>query len=343
MSTITSYYYQIFGWILKGVYTVCNGNYLIALILFTLIFRIILIPSTLSQQKGSAKQMRMQSKVKRIQEKYKDYTKSDKQQLIQQETQELYQREGYSSMAGSCLPLLIQLPVMWGLYGAIYKPLSYVLGIGQDILQKFVDVYNNLFSATDALSGRITQAEMHILQNFNALAEKVSGVSGDVIEKIGSFASNFTVFGVPLYATPSWNTFKTFGSATRDEKLLLLIPILACLTSLLTSVYTQQKTNKTNPQAQQMKSMSCMMYLMMPAFSLWITFSLPAAVGIYWIISNIIAFVQTFILAYTHAPRKVLAKLMVQETVERRSKEENVKKMAGYLNNDNRDGSNQDN
>ncbi len=326
-----SYYYQIFGWILKGIYTIVSNNYLIALTLFTIFFRVILLPSTISQQKGAAKQMRLQTKIKRIQEKYKDYNKPDKQQLIQQEQQELYSKEGYSSMTGSCLPLLIQLPVMWGLYGAIYKPLSYILSIKTEVLQPFVDVYNTLgLSKTpDQLSGRITQAEMHILDSFDAILAKYPNAPGDIVLKIREFAENFNVFGVPLYARPSFDTVKALGSATRNEKLLLLIPILACLTSLLTSVYTQKKQEKTNPQASQMKSMSCMMFLMGPVMSLWITLSLPAAVGIYWIISNIVAFLQTLILGYTHEPKKVLAKLMVEETVQRRSREENVKSIAG--------------
>lgn len=326
-----SYYYQIFGWILKGIYTVVGNNYLIALILFTAFFRIILLPSTISQQKGAAKQMRMQTKLKRIQEKYKDYNKPDKQQLIQQEQQELYSREGYSSMTGSCMPLLIQLPVMWGLYGAIYKPLSYILGIKTEVLQPLVDAYNGLglSKVVDQLSGRITQAEMHIMENLNDIIAQEPDVANGVIEKIKAFTANFTVFGVPLYDRPSTETFKHFGTATSNEKLLLLIPILACLTSLLTSVYTQMRQNKTNPQAQQMKSMGCMMFLMGPVMSLWITFSLPAAVGIYWIISNVVGFLQTFILGITHEPKKVLAKLMVEETIERRSREENVKSVAG--------------
>ena len=326
-----SYYYQVFGWILKGIYTLVGNNYLIALILFTAFFRIILLPSTISQQKGAAKQMRLQTKVKRIQEKYKDYNKPDKQQLIQQEQQELYSREGYNSMGASCMPLLIQLPVMWGLYGAIYKPLSYILGLKTEVLQPLVDVYNGLglSKVVDQLSGRITQAEMHIMENFNEIISKNPNVAADVIERIREFAQNFTVFGVPLYERPSTETFKHFASSTQNEKLLLLIPILACVTSLLTSVYTQKRQEKTNPQAAQMKSMSCMMFMMGPVMSLWITFSLPAAVGIYWIISNVVGFLQTFILGYTHEPKKVLAKLMVEETIERRSREENVKSVAG--------------
>ena len=321
-------YYQIFGWILKVIYDFVGSNYAIALILFTLFFRIILLPSTISQQKSAAKQMRMQSKIRRIQEKYKDYQKPDKQQKIQQEQQELYQNEGFSSMTGGCLPLLIQLPIMWGLYGAVYRPLKYILGLGDQIINSFVDAYNTLPGVT-ALDPNNRTSEMFLMQKMNEVLAKCPNTPAEVVEKIKNF--NFTVFGIPLYATPSFSTFKNLGSATTEEKLLLLIPILAFLTSMLTSVYTQIKQKKTNPGAAQMKSMGCMMILMMPAMSLWITSTLPAAVGMYWIISNIIAFLQMFVLSYTHDPKKVLAKLMVEETIERRSREKNIKDAAKNL------------
>ena len=323
-----SYYYQFFGWILKVIYDFVGSNYAIALILFTLFFRIILLPSTISQQKSAAKQMRMQSKVRRIKEKYKDYQKPDKQQKIQQEQQELYQNEGFSSMTGGCLPLLIQLPVMLGLYGAVYRPLKFILGLSDQVLNSFVDAYNSIMNANIVLSNR-GQAELLIMQKMNEVLAKCPNTPADVVEKIKNF--DFAILGIPLYATPSFSTFKNLGTATTEEKLLLLIPILAFLTSMLTSVYTQIKQKKTNPDAAQMKSMGCMMIFMMPAMSLWITSSLPAAVGMYWIISNIIAFVQMFVLSYTHDPKKVLAKLMVEETIERRSRERNIKNAAQNL------------
>ena len=321
-------YYQIFGWILKVIYDFVGSNYAIALILFTLFFRIILLPSTISQQKGAAKQMRMQSKIRRIQEKYKDYQKPDKQQKIQQEQQELYQNEGFSSMTGGCLPLLIQLPVMWGLYGAVYRPLKYILGLGDQVINSFIEAYNTLPGIT-ALDPKNRTSEMFLMQKMNEVLAKCPNTPAEIVEKIKSF--DFTVFGIPLYATPSFGTFKNLGSATTEEKLLLLIPILAFLTSMLTSVYTQIKQKKTNPGAAQMKSMGCMMILMMPAMSLWITSTLPAAVGMYWIVSNIIAFLQMFVLSFTHDPKKVLAKLMVEETIERRSREKNIKNAAKNL------------
>lgn len=326
-----SYYYQIFGWILKFFYDLVGNNYALALIIFTVFFRMILLPSTISQQKGAAKQMRMQAKLARIQEKYKDYHKPDRQQKMAEEQQALYQQEGYSSMTGGCLPLLIQVPIMYGLYGAVYKPLSYILGLGSDIVEKLAATYTTI-TGEAIQTGTRGHGEMLILGKIEEILAQTEGISQEVVSAITNF--DFTIFGVPLFGIPSMDTLKNLGSATRDEKLLLLIPILAALTSLMSSLLIQARQNKNNPQAAQMKSMTIMTMLMMPAMSLWITFSLPAAVGVYWIISNIVAFFQTLILGYTHEPRKLLAKLMVEETIERRSREANLKGVA-KLNNEN--------
>lgn len=321
-----SYFYQFFGWVLNLFYGFVGNNYALALVVFTVFFRMILLPSTISQQKNAAKQMRMQAKLAKIQEKYKDYQKPDKQQKMAEEQQALYQTEGYSAMTGGCLPLLIQLPIMYGIYGAVYHPIRYILGISSDVIEKLATTYTELTGQAITVSGRTGHGEMYILGKISEVLEKTEGLSQEVITKLTNF--DFTIFGVPLYGVPSTSTIKNFGSATREERLLLLIPILAGLTSLMSSLLIQARQNKSNPNAAQMKSMTLMTMLMMPLMSLWITFSLPAAVGVYWIISNIVAFFQTLILGYTHEPRKLLAKLMVEETIERRSKEENLKNVA---------------
>lgn len=320
-----NYFYQFFGWILNFFYELVGNNYALALIVFTVFFRMILLPSTISQQKGAAKQMRMQAKFARIQEKYKDYHKPDRQQKIAEEQQALYQTEGYSAATGGCLPILIQLPIMYGIYGAVYHPISYILGLGSELVEKFAATYTALTGEAIQIGIR-GHGEMLILGKIEEIIANTEGLTQEIVDALTNF--DFTILGVPLYAVPSTDTFKNFGSATRDERLLLLIPILAALTSLMSSLLIQARQNKNNPQAAQMKSMMLMTMLMMPAMSLWITFKLPAAVGVYWIISNVVAFFQTLILGHTHEPRKLLAKLMVEETIERRSREANLKGVA---------------
>ena len=136
--------------------------------------------------------VRLQPKLKRIREKYQDYTPQEKQQRIQQETNELYQREGYSSMGASCLPLLIQMPVLMGLYGIIRMPLTYVLDLSEEAIKAFTDAATKL----ELLSGKATAyAESIIISNIDQIAEKAPKVAekfASEIETIRGF--DFTLF-----------------------------------------------------------------------------------------------------------------------------------------------------
>ena len=134
-----AFFYSIFGFLFRILYSFIN-NYGLALLIFTLFFRLIIMPTNIKQQKSSATQVRMQPKLKRIREKYQDYTPQERNQKIQEETNELYQREGYNAMAGSCMPLLFQLPILWGLYGVVREPLKYVLQIPSDLLTALTNV-----------------------------------------------------------------------------------------------------------------------------------------------------------------------------------------------------------
>ena len=108
-----------FGYALSFLFEITN-NYLLSLILITLIIRVLLLPQAVIQQKNSAKQMRLQAKVNKIRAKYSTLNPREAQMKISEETQELYRREGFSMNNMGCLPMILQLVVMMGLYGAIY-------------------------------------------------------------------------------------------------------------------------------------------------------------------------------------------------------------------------------
>ena len=321
MQTIFAFFYSIFGFLFRILYNFID-NYGLALLIFTLFFRLIIMPTNIKQQKSSATQVRMQPKIKRIRDKYQDYPPQERNQKIQEETNELYQREGYSAMAGSCLPLLFQLPILWGLYGVVREPLKYVLQIPTSL----VNTLTSVASTTLGLSGRsAAYVEPALIANIDKLIYKIPETAAlypQEIQKIRDF--DFTVFGIDLGAVPDISVFRNFGSASTQAKILLLIPLLSFATSMLTSVLSQVRQKKNNPNMENQQMMGCMMF-MMPLMSLWFTFQFPAGMGMYWILSNVFAFFQTLILGHVYAPRKTIARLMVDETIYRRSYE-NTKK-----------------
>ncbi len=310
--------YSIFGFLFRILYQFIN-NYGLALLIFTLFFRVILLPSNIHQQKGTAKTARLQPRLKRIREKYQDYAPAERNQKIQEETNELYQREGYNAMSSSCMPLLFQLPILWGLYGVVRNPLIYVLDIPKD----FVNTLSAVAKTTLGLTGNSAgYAETAAIANLDALLRKIPATAAkypEAIEKIRNF--DFTVFGVDLGAIPQFSTLKSLGSASTEAKVLLLIPLLSFATSMLTSVLTQIRQKKSNPGGMENAQMMGCMMLSMPLMSLWFSFQFPAGMGMYWILSNILAFFQTLILGRIYAPRKTIARLMVDETIYRRSYE----------------------
>ncbi len=321
MQTIFAFFYSIFGFLFRILYNFID-NYGLALLIFTLFFRLIIMPTNIKQQKSSATQVRMQPKLKRIRDKYQDYPPQERNQKIQEETNELYQREGYSAMAGSCLPLLFQLPILWGLYGVVREPLKYVLQIPTSL----VNTLTSVASTTLGLSGRsAAYVEPALIANIDKLIYKIPETAAlypQEIQKIRDF--DFTVFGIDLGAVPDFSVIKNFGAAPTQAKILLLIPLLSFATSMLTSVLSQVRQKKNNPNMENQQMMGCMMF-MMPLMSLWFTFQFPAGMGMYWILSNVFAFFQTLILGHVYAPRKTIARLMVDETIYRRSYE-NTKK-----------------
>ena len=329
--------YGIFGYLFRFLLQFVE-HYGLALLIFTVFFRLILLPTTIKQQKSSAKMMRLQPKLKRIREKYQDYNPQERNMKIQQETIELYQREGYSSMGASCAPLLFQLPILWGLYGVIRQPLTYVLEISSEAIEAFKGVWTVISSAAQgvdiaATAGNVASKansaaayiEATIISNIDAIVAakpELLNQFGAEIEKIRAF--DFSVFGIDLGAIPSG--FYADHGISKASILVIAIPVLAGLTSLLTSVLSQVRQKKANPNMENQQMMGCMM-LSMPLMSVWFTWSFPVAMGMYWILSNLLAFAQTLILGHIYAPRKTVARLMVEETIYRRSYEENRKKV----------------
>lgn len=317
-----------FGYILSVLYNFTD-NYLLSLILITLVIRLLLLPQSIKQQKNSAKQMRLQAKVNKIRAKYATLNPREAQMKVSEETQELYRREGFSMSNMGCLPMLIQLIVMMGLYGAIYSPLSLVLRLDSTVMTEIKTVYADFIAKLPAET--VTSAmkndyyiELNALNKFSQIKDLLNPevVSGDIIAKIENFIENFRIFGINLTDTPA--QFKELGFV------LILVPVFAGLTAMLTSVYMFIKQKKTNPEMAKNPAMGCMTF-MSPLMSLMFSYNMPAGIGFYWIISNILSFIQTVGLAISLKPDAIIAGQMIDETVQRRSREESIKLKAAMM------------
>lgn len=317
--SLFGFIYSIFGYVLEFIYNLFKNTpapYVISLIVFTVITRILLMPTSIPQQKNQAKQFRIQPKLQKLQQKF-----GNDRQKLSEEQQKLYQREGYNPMAAGCGPMLISLPLLWGVYGAITRPISYVLRFKDEIAAFLED--KNVVAVFENVSKRSAYyKELMVLNQINDSSSKISErasayFSQNQIQQINEFAQGFTLFGIDLTQTPSIKQFSV----------LWIIPVLAGLTSFLTAFYSNRMQKKFNPimaQGSNAMSQGCMMAFM-PLFSIYLCFTVPAGVGFYWVISNVFAFFQTVLLSNLYAPPKVAAKNMISDIINKCAYEKSIK------------------
>jgi YidC/Oxa1 family membrane protein insertase len=207
-------------------------------------------------------------------------------------------KENNISMTGGCLPMLIQMPILVGLYQVIQKPLSYLVGVDwmeQAVIDKvymlrdaMASSIGNLATSTEEMLAKTSQIQL------SKWAEVINGPSDP-------WVINFNFLGLDLANTPSTAFSYLMRLDFSDWHIiaLLLIPILAVLASVFSMKITQaqsgQNLNKGNDSASQMnKSMT----LMMPLMTAFFTLTLPSGLGIYWIISSVMQIVQQLSLNY---------------------------------------------
>lgn len=278
---------SLFGYVLWAVYQLVH-NYALAIFIFTIITKLILFPSSIKQQKTMAKNARMQAKQREIREKY-----GNNREKIQEETQKLYAQEGVSPYGG-CLSTIIPMFLMIGVFMAVAYPLSNTLHLDSNM----IDNAKNALVAIPGINvnpGVTYGGQIDIMKyfDFETVRSCFDGASVPV-ETIADFCHSFKFMGFNLMETPDTHGFSWY----------LMIPALSFLTSV-GSQFVIQKLNG-NGQAQQ----GCMtaMLLLLPLFSAWISYTVPAAVGFYWICSTILGFVQSLILHKYFGPGMMIAR-----------------------------------
>ena len=287
MFTVFNFIGSIFGYILWAVFWVFQ-NFGLSIIVFTLIFRIILFPSSIKQQKSMAANASLQAKQKEIREKY-----ANNKQKQNEEIQKLYDKEGVSPMSG-CTTSLFPMIIMLGIYYAVVRPLSNVLHLSAEAINQInmiPGVYltqNNIYSEMNVLKLFTNPDSVNTLINH--------GLPTTEITNIQNLAGGFNFLGLDLLSIPQT---KGFGS------LIILIPILCLVTSLGSQILTMRMQG--NPMQSQRGCMRYM-FLLLPLITVYISYIVPGAVGFYWIWSTIFGFVQTLLINKFYSAAHMKAK-----------------------------------
>ena len=298
MSTIGYYICVPFAWLVRLFYNLTN-SYGVALILFTLVIKLIMLPFQMKSKKSMMRMSRVSGQMQELQKRY-----AKNQAKLQEEMQKLYEEEGVNPMSG-CLCSLIPFPILIALYSIIRQPITHFMMLSKDVLQTVVQsaadagvnltniVMMDKATGTPALKDGLYQLASYGQINLVKAVQEM-GLSTPE----GWFDMNYNFLGLDLTATP-WEYVKSF-TFTWAVIGVILIPILAGLSQFVFSKLTM----KTQPQADAAggASMKSMMY-MMPLMSVYIAFIMPAALGVYWIAQSVFSLIQEAILNKTFSAK----------------------------------------
>ena len=294
MSTIGYYICVPFAWLVRLFYNLTN-SYGVALILFTLVIKLIMLPFQMKSKKSMMRMSRVSGQMQELQKRY-----AKNQAKLQEEMQKLYEEEGVNPMSG-CLWSFLPLPILMALYSIIRQPITHFMMLSKDVLQTVVqsvadagvDLTNIVMmdkaTGAPALKDGLYQMAAYGQINLVKAVQEMGLSTPD-----GWFNVNYKFLGLDLTATP-WEYIKSF-TFTWAVIGVILIPILAGLSQFVFSKLTM----KTQPQADAAggASMKSMMY-MMPLFSVYIAFIMPAALGVYWIAQSVFSLIQEAVLNKT--------------------------------------------
>ncbi len=318
---------RVLGYILNGIFVVIEKigipNIALAIILFTIVIYLLLMPLTIKQQKFSKLSAKMNPEIQAIQAKYKGKKDQASMAAMNEETQAVYKKYGVSP-SGSCVQLIIQMPILFALYRVIYNVPAYV----SSVKQVFLPFVNDFISKTGALDfisnpdnfagaaqfakqfeneafklgadntyvintfidvlNRATTAEwMNISQKYPDLA-RLCTETFETVNRYNNFFGLNIANSPKYYITDWWSNKGSIGLAIGA----LLIPLLSAFTQWFNTKLMPQAANsdddKANAMAASMKSMN----IMMPIMSLVFVFTLPIGMGIYWIAGAVVRSVQ---------------------------------------------------
>ena len=346
---------KVLGYLMEGIFTLLDligiPNVGLSIILFTIVIYLLLMPLTIKQQKFSKLSAKMNPELQAIQAKYKNKKDNESMMAMNAENQAVYAKYGVSP-SGSCIQLLIQMPILFALYRVIYAMPAYV---GR-IKEAFFPLVTNLISQTGSLEflqtfkntgmyARQISNEAFVegmagntyVQNtyidilnkassseFASIADKFPNLAQDVQHTL-SFLDEYNNFlGINIGNSPSYMVGEAWGGPNGINWLIIIaafvIPVLSALTQWINTKLMPQpdasnKGDQQNSMAQSMK----MMNTMMPLMSAFFCYTLPAGMGLYWIAGSVVRSIQQVII------NKHIDKMDIDELIKNNEEKRNKK------------------
>ena len=293
-----------FGYILDFLYQFTT-NYGVALILFAIIVRLVLIPINAKSKKSMMKMSRLQPRIQEIQKKY-----ANDQQKQNEAIQQLQKEEGASMGCGGCLWSLVPMLILLPLYYVVREPIVYMLHESADTAAKIVEIVKE--GLPEAFSSNNYYDQLSAAAHISQFAEAIKAAGISVADRTLE-GLNFSFLGIDLGQIPNWKVW-TWTSFSWSALGGVLIPLLSAGSQVL-SMWISNKTNnsvitdknglqdKESQQKSQAAQQTKMMMWMMPLMSLWIGLTVPAALSLYWFVGGVVSMIENVIM--TNHYRKI--------------------------------------
>lgn len=344
---------KLLGYIMEGIFWVLDKigipNIGLSIILFTIVIYLLLMPLTIKQQKFSKLSAKMNPELQAIQNKYKGKKDNDSLMAMNQETQAVYAKYGVSP-SGSCLQLLIQMPILFALYRVIYAMPAYVGKIKDaffplvdkliavDTDAEFIKSFsaaaqftkqfsNSSFTAGEA-SVYVQNTYVDVLNKLSStewasIADKFPNLSADVTNTVNLLDKYNNFLGLNMANSPAFAVSKAMDAGSWLLVIgALMIPILAGITQWINvKLMPQPEANNSNANDQQntMAQSMKMMNMTMPIMSIVFCFTLPSGMGLYWIAGSVVRTIQQIII------NKHIDKMDMDEVIKKNVEKRNKK------------------
>lgn len=325
----------LLGKLMDGIYNVLDGlfgiqNIGLCIVVFTIVIYTLLLPLTIKQQKFSKMMSAMNPEIQAIQKKYRNKKDQASMMKMQEETQLVYQKYG-TSPVGGCGSMLIQFPILLGLWKVIQNIPAYVGGIYtqyEPLADQIMatDGYQKIMEKIGSAAPIMINPKSFDYTQTNTIIDVLYKATGNTWDTLADkFPDLSTLIAQTEQNVHGFNTFLGVNMAETPQAMLmegfktgafllivaaLLIPILSGLTQWISIKLTPQAAaqgEENNQMAAQMKTMN----IMMPMLSVFMCFTFQAGLGIYWIVSAIVRCVQQLIV------NRHLSKIPVQELVDK--------------------------
>ena len=318
---------KLLGLIMEGIFSLIGliglPNIGLAIILFTIVVNLLMLPLTIKQQKFSKLSAKMQPEIQAIQKKYQNKKDTDSQMAMNQEVQMVYAKYGVSP-TGSCMYMLIQMPILFALYRVIYSIPAYVTKIGDTfrvLADHIIKVDNAEFLKNSEISS-ITTVVSSFAKNLegnlsNGVIDVLNRLSSTDLATIADHyqLNNLTYNGSLILGKggllETYNNFMGLNIGNSPSVIVksaistgswglvigaILIPVLSALTQFISVKMMPQQPKSGNEQADSMAESMKMMNFTMPIMSAWFCYTFAAGMGIYWIAGNVVRTIQQIII-----------------------------------------------